>query len=108
MTEGGIRSGRMLKTWPNLTNVGPGISPGPGGIAGRRAVMFRDVPLAEDHAATPPQVAIELELLHDVAKAVLQEDGGDLAAAAEVAKEIEADAVPKHGFSHAAENNGEP
>ena len=87
---------------------GPEVFQGPAESSGAGLVMFRDVPLAEDHAAAPPQVAIELELLHDVAKTVLQEDGGDLAAAAEVAEESKRMRFRKHGFSHPAENNGEP
>ncbi len=46
-----------------------------------------DISLPQEDTATPAQVAVELELLHDVAETVFQEHGGNLAAAAEIAEE---------------------
>ena len=99
--EAGSGRARVLKHLAELDERGPQVLQRPAEAPGPRFVMFRNVRLPQDHAAAPPQVAIELELRHDVAKAVLEEDGGNLAAAAEIAEESKRMRLHVKGFSHA-------
>jgi hypothetical protein len=80
----------------------------PAKAAGTRLVVLGEVPLPQYDAPAPPQIAVQSQLLNDVAEAVFQEHGGNLAAAAEVTQETKRMRFRKHVFSHPAENIGEP
>ena len=68
--------------------------------AGARFVMFRHVSLSQEDSAAPAQVTVEPQLLHDVAETVLEKHGGNLPAAAEIAKETEWMRFGQHVSAH--------
>ena len=87
ITVGGNQVGPRAQDLAEFDERGSQVFQSPAKAAGPRFVTIGDISLPQEDAAAPAQVAIELELLHDVAETVLQEDGGNLAAAAEIAEE---------------------
>ena len=82
----GTRSGRVLDHLPELDERRPQAFEGQANAFGPR--MNGDGPflLPEQHAAAPLQVAPQVQPFDEVAEAVLQQDGGNLATATEAAQ----------------------